>query len=69
MGKGGDKPVIGLTGGVGAGKTTVAEQFESLGCAVISADKLSHMMLERREVIDELVRWARESGFAPAEAV
>ena len=34
--------VIGLTGGIGTGKSTVAAQLASLGAAVIDADQLVH---------------------------
>jgi dephospho-CoA kinase len=33
---------IGLTGGIGSGKTTVANHFSSLGIAVIDADRVVH---------------------------
>ena len=51
------KPTIGLTGGVGAGKTTAARQFQKLECAVINADELNHQVLTRPEIIEQLVRW------------
>jgi len=38
-------PVIGIVGGVGAGKTTVAAAFEALGCTRIDADALGHEVL------------------------
>ncbi len=38
--------VIGLTGGIGTGKSTVAGFLEELGAAVIYADKLGHQLLE-----------------------
>ena len=50
-------PIIGLTGAAGAGKTTVARQFEKLGCAVIYADQLNHQVLNRPEVVQQLQRW------------
>jgi dephospho-CoA kinase len=33
---------LGLTGGIGSGKSTVANLFEELGAFVIDADKISH---------------------------
>ena len=37
--------IIGLTGGIATGKTTVAKLFENLGVTVISADELGHKAL------------------------
>ena len=37
--------VIGVTGGIGSGKTTVANLFASLGVPVIDADKLARQMV------------------------
>lgn len=39
--------VVGLTGGIGAGKSTVAEFFARLGALVIDADQLARMAIER----------------------
>jgi len=39
--------VVGLTGGIGAGKSTVAEIFARLGALVIDADQLARMAIER----------------------
>jgi dephospho-CoA kinase len=39
-------PVIGILGGVGAGKSTVAEEFAALGCLVISGDAIGHELRE-----------------------
>lgn len=38
--------VIGLTGGIGSGKTTVTNKFEALGIDVVDADKLSREVVE-----------------------
>ena len=39
--------VVGLTGGIGAGKSTVSELFARLGALVIDADQLARMAIER----------------------
>jgi dephospho-CoA kinase len=33
---------VGLTGGIGCGKSVVAEQFEALGAVIVDADRISH---------------------------
>lgn len=48
-------PIIGIVGGIGSGKSTVARAFEALGCRLIDADRLGHEMLSRAEVFAELV--------------
>ncbi|MCR4336882.1 MAG: dephospho-CoA kinase [Candidatus Omnitrophica bacterium] len=39
--------VIGLTGGIGTGKTTVAKIFAELGAKVISADQLARQLIDK----------------------
>ncbi len=39
--------VVALTGGIGAGKSTVAQNFAELGALVIDADELARMAIER----------------------
>ena len=39
--------VVALTGGIGAGKSTVAQNFAELGALVIEADQLARMAIER----------------------
>lgn len=49
--------VVGLTGGIGTGKSTVAEMFGRLGCLVIDADRLAREVVEPGEpALAELVR-------------
>jgi dephospho-CoA kinase len=48
------KPVIGLLGGIGSGKSTVANQFANLGCAVIEADRIAHDVIENKDVVDTI---------------
>jgi dephospho-CoA kinase len=38
---------VGLTGGLGCGKTFVAKELERLGCHIIHADRLGHDVLAR----------------------
>lgn len=60
-----NKPVIGVTGGIGAGKSSVADAFGALGAAVIDSDRMAHAQLEQREVIDTLVDWWGDSILRP----
>ena len=56
-----EKLIIGLAGGIGCGKSTVARQFKKLGCAVIDADRINHQVLEKKEVISAIVAiWGRQ---------
>ncbi|MBP0905168.1 dephospho-CoA kinase [Mariniflexile gromovii] len=43
--------VVGLTGGIGSGKTTVAKQFEALGIPVYIADEEAKKLMNRSKVI------------------
>ena len=50
-------PVIGLAGGIGAGKSTVANAFARLGCFVIDSDARAKAALDRPDVRSQLVQW------------
>lgn len=53
-----NKPVIGLVGGVGAGKSVVAARLAAAGCAVIDADAIGHEVLARDAVRQAVrTRW------------
>jgi dephospho-CoA kinase len=58
------KPVIGITGGIGAGKSTVGRLFGREGCAVIDADALSHDVIQTEEVKAQLRDWLGPGVFA-----
>ncbi len=63
----GPKAVIGLVGGIGAGKSTVAKCFAVRGGRVIDADRLGHEALRQPGIIEALIqRWGdcirREDG-------
>ncbi len=51
------KPIIGLTGGIGSGKSTVAAILQELGAGVIASDQLNHLELNAPEVLDALRQW------------
>ena len=51
----GEKPIIGILGGIGSGKSTVAAEFAKLGCKVIDADKIAHELLDSKSVKEEIV--------------
>ena len=52
---GGPPPFIGLTGGMGAGKSEALAALERLGAATLSTDAVVHELLDSDEVRGELV--------------
>jgi dephospho-CoA kinase len=42
--------IVGLTGGIGSGKTTVANLFAELGVAVVDTDQIAHELTSARGV-------------------
>ena len=55
VGNTGNKPIIGIVGGICSGKSTVANEFAKLGCKVIDADKNAHELLQNKDVKEEIV--------------
>jgi dephospho-CoA kinase len=54
-------PLIGLTGGMGAGKSTALKVLERLGAAVQSTDAVVHELYEGERLRDAVVtRWGSE---------
>ena len=54
---------VGLTGGLGSGKSTVSEYLRDFGAEVIEADELGRELMEPgRAVYEEIVATYRESG-------
>lgn len=51
---------IGLTGGIGSGKSTVAEMFDDLGAVIIDADALARQLMEPGEEV--LAKTVEEFG-------
>ena len=55
VGSTGKKPIVGIIGGVGSGKSTVAAEFAKLGCKVVDADKIAHELLEEKAAKEKIV--------------
>ena len=49
--------VIGVTGGVGSGKSTVSRIFERLGAQVLDADRITHALMEPGSAVWKRIRW------------
>lgn len=47
--------IIGLTGGIGSGKTTVTQRFADLGVPVIDADSIAHQLTEKDQPALEMI--------------
>lgn len=54
---------IGLTGGIGSGKSTASAMFESHGIKIIDADKISKEVLDKNPEILKRVKSEFGSGF------
>jgi dephospho-CoA kinase len=57
------KPIIGITGGIGSGKSTVASMFKELGCAVIDSDEQVRQAYAEPEIVQELHDWWGDEVF------
>jgi dephospho-CoA kinase len=51
------RPIIGIVGGIGSGKSTVARAFADLGCLVIDSDALVTDVYNNPQVQDQLRQW------------
>ena len=49
------KPIIGIIGAIGSGKSTVAREFSKLGCGLIDADKIAHEQLGKTLVKERII--------------
>jgi dephospho-CoA kinase len=54
-------PVLGLTGGIGAGKSTVAEFLAKMGCVISNSDAEGRAALREPVIRDTLVSWWGEA--------
>lgn len=53
----GRKPIIGITGGIGAGKSLVADIMRELGAAIVDSDRLARQELSDPQVMLTLRQW------------
>ena len=52
-----EKIIIGLTGGIASGKSTVSKLLESYGATIVDADKIGHLVYEPgTECLNEVVK-------------
>jgi dephospho-CoA kinase len=63
------KPIIGIIGGIGSGKSFVASLFAELGALVIDSDKLVHVAYQRPDVKQTLLDWWGKAVFHPDGSV
>ncbi|MDG2291622.1 MAG: dephospho-CoA kinase [Phycisphaerales bacterium] len=56
-------PVIGITGGIGSGKSRVAAMFRELGCVVSDADAVAKAMLDEDSVRATIAGWWGDEVF------
>ena len=60
-----NKPIIGLVGGIGSGKSYVAQMFADEGCMVIDSDAAVTLAYTRPEVREKLRQWWGASVLLP----
>jgi len=49
-----NKFILGVTGNICSGKTTVVNMFRELGCKIIDADEIAHKVIEKEEVKEKI---------------
>tara|TARA_R110002051_G_scaffold192723_1_gene261267 strand:+ start:16820 stop:17401 length:582 start_codon:yes stop_codon:yes gene_type:complete len=59
--------VVGLTGGIGSGKSTVAELFEALGVPVYNSDKEAKKLMTRKEIRNQISALFGEKAYLKGE--
>jgi dephospho-CoA kinase len=54
-------PIVGIVGGIGSGKSALADELVKLGGHLITADKLGHEALRQVDIREKVIeRWGRE---------
>jgi dephospho-CoA kinase len=62
-----DKLLIGLTGGIGSGKSTVAAMFEKLGAGIIDTDIIAHSLTQAGGEAIAAIRAAFGNGYVTGD--
>jgi dephospho-CoA kinase len=63
------KPIIGLSGGIGSGKSTVAKFLAELGCVVADSDAIAREALRDPHIHATIVGWWGDSVLDPSGAI
>lgn len=58
--------IVGITGGMGSGKSSFARKLEELGAKRIDADRVGHRVIERPEILRDLLAAFGEDLINPA---
>src|SRR5215213_3122778 len=59
------KPIIGLAGGIGTGKSYIAQMFAEAGCMVISSDEIIRQAYKDSIIKQTLKKWWGQMVFSP----
>lgn len=63
------KPIIGVCGGIGSGKSFIAHEFERLGAVVLVSDDIAKSIYYRADVKAQLREWFGEDVFDKMGAI
>src|SRR5256885_17123393 len=63
------KPIIGIAGGIGSGKSTVAQAVGEMGCLVINSDQMARDAYKDPSVKSTLKQWWGKLVFDPSGEV
>lgn len=61
--------VVGLTGGIGSGKSVIAKLFELLGCAVFNSDRVAREVYFDAKVRPEIIKLLGKDAYVGDEAL
>jgi dephospho-CoA kinase len=58
---------VGLTGGIGTGKTTVSRMFTDLGCPILESDAITHVLFQPGQPVNRAVAAAFGESIVAAD--